>query len=81
MALNGMLLYGFAENDAEKVKVLTDTTLGGDVIVLTASEKEDEVVDDRGRGFAFGLFHDLADEEGHGFGAARFVIGNRLGLQ
>ena len=40
----------------------------------------EEVVDYLRGGFAAGEFHDLADEEGKGFIAACFEIGDRLGI-
>ena len=42
----GVMIYGYNEGDADKIKVILDPILKDDVIILSASEKEDMLVDE-----------------------------------
>ena len=46
MAPVGVLVYGYDEVNADKIKVILDTILNEDTIILSASTKEDTTVDE-----------------------------------
>ena len=46
MAPVGLMLYGYGQVEADKVKVVVDSILSEDAIILSASLKEEMLVDD-----------------------------------